>query len=113
MLEQKYAQLPPAKGSLFLCLLAQEHTLRCIGSQVAAMLAMGADGVVLGTRLVPTPESTLADAKKVRSRRAALLPSWSACPFCLPVIQRPPGKLTCKCGATPAAPCIRREARGH
>ena len=30
------------------------------------MLAMGADGVVLGTRLVATPEATLADAKKVR-----------------------------------------------
>ena len=29
------------------------------------MLAMGADGVVLGTRLVATPESMLADVKKV------------------------------------------------
>lgn len=37
------------------------------------MLAMGADGVVLGTRLVATPESTLADAKKVRMQGVVLL----------------------------------------
>jgi len=35
-------------------------------AQVAAVLAAGADGAVLGTRLCATPESTLSDAKKVR-----------------------------------------------
>ncbi|KAK9843522.1 hypothetical protein WJX81_007061 [Elliptochloris bilobata] len=43
----------------------------CDGRQVAAVLALGADGAVLGTRLVATPESTLVDAKKALYVRAS------------------------------------------
>lgn len=47
--------------------------------QVAAVLALGADGAVLGTRLAATPESTIADAKKVRQSSSGLQASGYPC----------------------------------
>ena len=86
--------------------------LDILSAQVAAMLAMGADGVVLGTRLVATPESTLADAKKVSLRWVVLLSSQSGVP--LKHAQHPIcllAKCAHKRGTAPAASCSRREAR--
>ena len=79
-------------------------------AQVAAMLAMGADGVVLGTRLVATPESTLADAKKVCLTQVVLLSSRAASPL-LHAGELSTAKGARKSGTAPAAFRSWREAR--